>query len=68
MRTVVENRYGVDREPERQDTGYVHLGQRPSQSKSCFYDFGERKRVRFIESADSCGSKFIESLIEQFCS
>lgn len=68
MRTVVENRYGVEKETGYSDFGYVHLGQRPlSRSRSCFYDFGERKRVRFVEILNDSGSGFIESLMEQFC-
>lgn len=67
MRTVVENRYGIDRGTEYQDFGYVHLGQRPSESRSCFYDFGERKQVRFVEFSDEEGSKFVGALMEQFC-
>lgn len=68
MRTVVENRHGISSAGEEQNTTYVHLNQHPLQSKSCFYDFGERKPVRFVECDDDETSEFIESLIKQFCS
>ncbi len=40
MRTFIGSRYSIDRGAEYQDLSYVHLRQRPSESRSCFYDFG----------------------------
>lgn len=67
MRTVVENRYGISRTLEHQNVRYAHLNQSPRQTRSCFYDFGEKKQVKFVESADCEESEFIESLMTQFC-
>ena len=66
MRTVVENRAGVSSVPVDSSTNYVHMSERSSQSRSCFYDFGARQQVRFVSCSEDEKSEFIESLLEEF--
>lgn len=67
MKTVVENRHGMDITLEKPEFGYAHMSQCASQSKSCFYDFGERRRMIFVVGEDEDESEFIESLAQQYC-
>ncbi len=62
MRTVTENRDGLDQWYKFDDRNFAYAEDHPYEPHSCFYDFGARFPMSFGDYSDELPSAFVESL------
>ena len=62
MRTIIENKEGLEREYSSITKGYNICNFERIDSKSCFYEFGEEQEMQFVYAPSKKSSGFIKSL------
>ncbi len=67
MRTVIENRSGVDKTYKVEEIGYIYRGGM-EEPGSCFYNFGMRQPARFSDEVVEQESRLVDSLAASFLS
>jgi hypothetical protein len=67
LRTVIENRTGIDKTYKVEDIGYIYRGGMKEMG-SCFYNFGMRQPVRFSEGVVEQEDKWVNSLLARLMS
>ena len=67
MRTVVENRTGIDRTYKVENIGYIYRGGM-SEVGSYFYNFGMRQEATFSGEVVEQKSELVDSLLNRFLS
>jgi hypothetical protein len=66
LKTVVENRIGLDEICGHKNGDYMYPGEDTGECRSCFYDFGAEQRAKFVGFDHRWKSSFVEELKKQF--
>lgn len=68
MRTVIENKIGLNKNYVLENTEIPYYQEKSYNVKSCFYDFGAKQNIQFSNNDNEIPSNFVESLKKSFFS